>query len=64
VGRHLPTDLFDAGRHLRTRMPMLASKLVKVGNGTVADSGQLDTFSLGCGLEKVPEVHNAKLYQC
>jgi len=32
VGRHLPTDLLNACRHLGARMPMLAGNLVKVGN--------------------------------
>lgn len=59
--RHLPTDLLDAHRHLGARIPMFPSKLVKVGDRAVAYAGQLDTFSLGCGLEKVSEVHNAKL---
>ena len=40
---------------------MVAGKLIQVGNGVVTDARQLDTFSLGCGLEKVSEIHNAKL---
>jgi hypothetical protein len=61
--RHLPTDLLDAHRHLGARIPMFPSKLVKVGDRAVANGGQLDTFSLRSGLEKVPEIHNAKLLQ-
>ena len=61
VSRHLPTDLLDAGRHLGAGVAMVAGKLIQVGNGVVADARQLDTFSLGCGLEKVSEIHNAKL---
>jgi hypothetical protein len=40
---------------------MVAGKLIEVGNGVVTNARQLDTFSLGCGLEKVSEIHDAKL---
>jgi hypothetical protein len=61
VGRHLPADLFDAGRQLGAGVAMVDGKLIEVGDGVVADARQLDTFSLGCGLEKVSEIHDAKL---
>jgi len=53
-GRHLPADLLDTGRHLGTGMPMLASKLIEVGDRAVTDGGQLDTFSLAGVFQEYP----------
>jgi len=53
-GRHPPADLLDAGRHLGAGMPMLAGKLIEVGDRAVTDVGQLDTFSLGGVFQKDP----------
>ena len=53
-GRHLSGDLLDVSCHLRTGMPMLAGKLIEIGDRAVANGSQLDTFALGGLFQECP----------
>ena len=60
-GGHSARKVLDADRHLGTRATMFAGDLIEISHRVVTDAGHFCAFSFTGHLQKVFQLHDAKL---